>query len=88
MEVVNVMNNSRSLVTCRLHFFWIWHQLASFNYFSQPLRTEAVVSEAEPEESLGPIEPPYPSPRYKRNYTVFLTQVCYLILSHNEITVQ
>jgi len=47
----------------------------------QPLRTEAVVSEAEPEESLGPIEPPYPSPRFKRNYTVFLTQVCYL-LSH------
>jgi hypothetical protein len=45
-----------------------------FNSTFTPLRTEAVVSEAEPEESLGPIEPPYPSPRYKRNYTVFLTQ--------------
>lgn len=59
-----------------------WQQLVSFDYFSQPLRTEAVVSEAEPEESLGPIEPPYPSPRYKRNYTVFLTQVCCIILSY------
>ncbi|KAJ9588546.1 hypothetical protein L9F63_018084, partial [Diploptera punctata] len=45
-----------------------------FNSTFTPLRTEAVVSEAEPEESLGPIEPPYPSPRFKRNYTVFLTQ--------------
>ncbi|KAJ4429032.1 hypothetical protein ANN_26028 [Periplaneta americana] len=45
-----------------------------FNSTFTPLKTEAVVSEAEPEESLGPIEPPYPSPRFKRNYTVFLTQ--------------
>lgn len=82
MEVVYVMKNNRSVVTCRLHFLWVWQQLVSFDYFSQPLRTEAVVSEAEPEESLGPIEPPYPSPRYKRNHTVFLTQVCCLILSY------
>ncbi|PSN36588.1 Exostosin-3 [Blattella germanica] len=45
-----------------------------FNSTFTPLRTEAIVSESEPEESLGPIEPPYPSPRFKRNYTVFLTQ--------------
>lgn len=32
--------------------------------------------DAEPEESLGPLEPPYPSPAYKRNYTLALTQVC------------
>nr|CAD7576747.1 unnamed protein product [Timema californicum] len=41
---------------------------------NRPLKTEAIVPEAEPEESLGPIEPPYPSPKFKRNYTFFLTQ--------------
>jgi alpha-1,4-N-acetylglucosaminyltransferase EXTL3 len=33
-----------------------------------------VVPETEAEESLGPIEPPYPSPQYRRNYSLFLTQ--------------
>uniref|UniRef100_A0A1B6CK88 glucuronosyl-galactosyl-proteoglycan 4-alpha-N-acetylglucosaminyltransferase n=1 Tax=Clastoptera arizonana TaxID=38151 RepID=A0A1B6CK88_9HEMI len=36
-----------------------------------PVKTEPV---AEPEESLGPLEPPYPSPNYKRNFSLFLTQ--------------
>nr|CAD7462930.1 unnamed protein product [Timema tahoe] len=45
-----------------------------FNATFSPLKTEAIVPEAEPEESLGPIEPPYPSPKFKRNYTFFLTQ--------------
>ncbi|XP_073971807.1 exostosin like glycosyltransferase 3 [Rhodnius prolixus] len=39
-----------------------------------PLKTEPVVADAEPEESLGPLEPPYPSPAFKRNYSIFLTQ--------------
>lgn len=41
----------------------------------QPLKTDAIVPDAEPEESLGPMEPPYPSPKFRRNYTLFLTQV-------------
>jgi hypothetical protein len=77
--------NKFRLFTCRLqHFHGFYVNLfeSDFVFVWQPLRTEAVVSESEPEESLGPIEPPYPSPRFKRNYTVFLTQVCFLILSH------
>ncbi|XP_067014507.2 exostosin-3 isoform X4 [Anabrus simplex] len=46
-----------------------------FNASFVPLKTDAIVPEAEPEESLGPMEPPYPSPKFKRNYTFFLTQV-------------
>ncbi|XP_067014505.2 exostosin-3 isoform X2 [Anabrus simplex] len=45
-----------------------------FNASFVPLKTDAIVPEAEPEESLGPMEPPYPSPKFKRNYTFFLTQ--------------
>lgn len=41
-----------------------------FNASFVPLKSDPVVLDAEPEESLGPIEPPYPSPAYKRNYTV------------------
>lgn len=41
-----------------------------FNASFVPLKSDAPVLDAEPEESLGPIEPPYPSPSYKRNYTV------------------
>ncbi|KAL1140802.1 hypothetical protein AAG570_000730 [Ranatra chinensis] len=39
-----------------------------------PLKTEPVVADAEPEESLGPLEPPYPSPSYRRNFSLILTQ--------------
>lgn len=40
----------------------------------QPVKTEPIVADAEPEESLGPLEPPYPSPAYKRNFSIFLSQ--------------
>lgn len=39
-----------------------------------PLKTDPVIADAEPEESLGPLEPPYPSPAFKRNYSLFMTQ--------------
>ncbi|XP_034250029.1 exostosin-3 [Thrips palmi] len=45
-----------------------------FNSTFSPLKTEALVADAEPEESLGPLEPPHASPSFRRNYTVFLTQ--------------
>jgi hypothetical protein len=75
-------NKYRSFMCILHHFHEFDVNLFESVFAWQPLRTEAVVSETEPEESLGPIEPPYPSPRFKRNYTVFLTQVCYLILPH------
>lgn len=45
-----------------------------FNSTFVPLKSEPPILDTEPEESLGPIEPPYPSPAFKRNYTVLLTQ--------------
>lgn len=30
---------------------------------------DPIIPDAEPEESLGPLEPPYRSPVFKRNYT-------------------
>lgn len=45
-----------------------------FNSTFIPLKSDPPVLDVEPEESLGPIEPPYPSPQFRRNYTVFLTQ--------------
>lgn len=45
-----------------------------FNSTFQPLQTDAIAQDADPEESLGPIEPPYPSPAFKRNYTLHLLQ--------------
>lgn len=45
-----------------------------FNASFVPLKSDPPVLDAEPEESLGPIEPPYPSPSFKRNYTALLTQ--------------
>lgn len=41
-----------------------------FNSSFTPLKSDPPVLESEPEESLGPIEPPYASPAYKRNYTI------------------
>lgn len=40
-----------------------------FNDTFIPLKAETIISEPEAEESLGPLEPPYPSPAFKRNYT-------------------
>lgn len=46
-----------------------------FNNTFIPLKSEPPVGmDTEPEESLGPIEPPYPSPSFRRNYTVFRIQ--------------
>lgn len=45
-----------------------------FNSTFQPLKSDPPVLDAEPEESLGPIEPPYPSPAFRRNYTALLIQ--------------
>lgn len=47
-----------------------------FNSSFIPLKSDPV-SDAEPEESLGPIEPQFPSPAFKRNYTI--------ITQYNEI---
>lgn len=43
----------------------------TYSHDSVPIKPDAIV---EPEESLGPLEPPYPSPAFKRNYSAFLTQ--------------
>ncbi|XP_046392501.1 exostosin-3 [Ischnura elegans] len=45
-----------------------------FNSTFVPLKMDAVLPETEPDESLGPIEPPYPSPKFKRNYTFYVSQ--------------
>lgn len=45
-----------------------------FNATFVPLKSDPPVMDIEAEESLGPIEPPYPSPQFRRNYTIFLTQ--------------
>ncbi|XP_035896380.1 LOW QUALITY PROTEIN: exostosin-3 [Anopheles stephensi] len=44
-----------------------------FNSSFVPLKSDPVI-DTEPEESLGPIEPPYPSPAFRRNYTATLVQ--------------
>lgn len=43
-------------------------------FFLQPLKSDTIIAEPEAEESLGPLEPPYPSPAFKRNYTTMLLQ--------------
>lgn len=43
-----------------------------FNDTFVPLKSDNIITEPEAEESLGPLEPPYPSPAYKRNYTSML----------------
>ncbi|XP_033231975.1 exostosin-3 isoform X1 [Belonocnema kinseyi] len=45
-----------------------------FNESFVPLKSDSIIAESEAEESLGPLEPPYPSPAFKRNYTIMLTQ--------------
>ncbi|EZA60195.1 Exostosin-3 [Ooceraea biroi] len=45
-----------------------------FNESFVPLKSDAVITEPETVESLGPLEPPYPSPAFKRNYTTLLIQ--------------
>jgi hypothetical protein len=43
-------------------------------FSSKPLKSDAVITEPETVENLGPLEPPYPSPAFKRNYTTLLIQ--------------
>ncbi|XP_012160815.1 exostosin-3 isoform X2 [Ceratitis capitata] len=46
-----------------------------FNNTFIPLKSDPPVGlDTEPEESLGPIEPPYPSPAFRRNYTILRMQ--------------
>ncbi|EFN78322.1 exostosin-3 [Harpegnathos saltator] len=45
-----------------------------FNESFVPLKSDTIITEPEAEESLGPLEPPYPSPAFKRNYTTLLIQ--------------
>lgn len=40
-----------------------------FNSTFQPLKMENVLPETEAEESIGPLEPPFASPKFKRNLT-------------------
>lgn len=44
----------------------------AFNDSYFPPRIEPPAVDSEPEETLGPLEAPYPSPAYRRNYTVGL----------------
>lgn len=47
--------------------------LSVFNETFQPIQVTVPV-ETEQEESLGPLEPPYNSPAFRRNYSLALTQ--------------
>ncbi|XP_072393657.1 exostosin-3 [Diabrotica undecimpunctata] len=47
--------------------------LSVFNETFQPIQV-SVASEVEQEESLGPLEPPFDSPTYRRNYSISLVQ--------------
>lgn len=44
----------------------------AFNDSYYPPRLEPPAVDAEPEETLGPLEAPYPSPAYRRNFSVAL----------------
>uniref|UniRef100_A0A6A7FTA7 glucuronosyl-galactosyl-proteoglycan 4-alpha-N-acetylglucosaminyltransferase n=3 Tax=Hirondellea gigas TaxID=1518452 RepID=A0A6A7FTA7_9CRUS len=35
-----------------------------------PLQTDTIIPEPDTDENLGPMEPPFPSPRYQRNFSV------------------
>lgn len=52
-------------------YFWTWlkHQ---WYFYSQPLKTEADIPDPDTDENLGPIEPPFPSVSFTRNYTISL----------------
>ncbi|XP_023287673.1 exostosin-3 isoform X2 [Orussus abietinus] len=43
-----------------------------FNESFIPLKTDTIIAEPDGEESLGPLEPPYSSPSFRRNYTTML----------------
>ena len=41
---------------------------------------DPIAPETEPEENLGPLEPPFNSMKFMRNYSSMLTQVLVVIL--------
>jgi len=43
-----------------------------FNKTFTPLLMDHLPADVEPDESLGPLEPPFPSPAFKRNYSTIL----------------
>ncbi|GJQ82814.1 hypothetical protein Trydic_g13516 [Trypoxylus dichotomus] len=47
--------------------------ISVFNDTFQPIQA-LITLDTEPEESLGPLEPPYNSPAFRRNFSLFLTQ--------------
>lgn len=47
---------------------------SAFNDSYTPPKIEPPPIETEPEENLGPLEAPYPSPSYRRNYSLALLQ--------------
>jgi len=53
-----------------------------FNKSFTPLLMDHLPADVEPDESLGPLEPPFPSPAFKRNYSTILNH-----WSHNWNTV-
>lgn len=44
------------------------------------MKTEVIIQDANAEldENLGPLEPPFPSPKFQRNLTISLLHVSYL----------
>jgi len=44
-----------------------------FNKSFVPLLMDHLPADMEPDESLGPLEPPFPSPAFKRNYSTILS---------------
>ncbi|CAH4030754.1 unnamed protein product [Pieris brassicae] len=46
--------------------------MPAFNESYYPLKMEPPAVDSEPEETLGPLEAPYPSPAYRRNYSLIL----------------
>lgn len=44
----------------------------------QPLKMDPVVAETEPEENLGPLEPPFDSPKFRRNFSILFDQVRFI----------
>ncbi|KAE9542716.1 hypothetical protein AGLY_002627 [Aphis glycines] len=45
-----------------------------FNEHFKPIKMDPIIPDAEPEESLGPLEQPFSSPVFKRNYTIMNIQ--------------
>ena len=51
-----------------------FHSVSVFNSSFKPITVPVILSENDPPEILGPIEAPYASPAFKRNFTSFFLQ--------------